>query len=380
MRALGMDILLSCVPSLAEYFHVPFSTTQWLLSIYFFGAGIGQLIVGPLSDEFGRRKILIYSTWLIMFSSFACAQAHNIYLLLLLRFLQGLGACGTTVVSMAIMRDLYPNNLLAKIYSYFNGLIALAPLLGPLLGSVLLVQTGTWRTTFYFMVLFSAVALIVDYVYVKESNPRLTLGKTFVKVPIIKSYITLFKDKEFLSYCSFDIMGMSSLFMFLSMSAIILIKTLGLDPHTYGFYFAASSMMYLLGNILSPRLQNKLKINGTILIGSIIMLLGGASMLLLNHIYGISVLGVVLPNCLATFGVGLLFGPSMAGVVMHYKHIAGIASAAYGALFLCGSSLIVGIVMQIWQADALVLGAGLTVTGAINIFVVRRLQRKKVAL
>ncbi len=359
---------------------MPFSTTQWLLSIYFFGAGIGQLIVGPLSDEFGRRKILIYSTWLIMFSSFACAQAHNIYLLLLLRFLQGLGACGTTVVSMAIMRDLYPNNLLAKIYSYFNGLIALAPLLGPLLGSVLLVQTGTWRTTFYFMVLFSAVALIVDYVYVKESNPRLTLGKTFVKVPIIKSYITLFKDKEFLSYCSFDIMGMSSLFMFLSMSAIILIKTLGLDPHTYGFYFAASSMMYLLGNILSPRLQNKLKINGTILIGSIIMLLGGASMLLLNHIYGISVLGVVLPNCLATFGVGLLFGPSMAGVVMHYKHIAGIASAAYGALFLCGSSLIVGIVMQIWQADALVLGAGLTVTGAINIFVVRRLQRKKVAL
>lgn len=374
LRALAMDILLSCVPALAQYFQVPFSTTQWLLSIYFIGAGIGQLVVGPLADEYGRRKVLIYSTILIIVTSLACTQITDIYLMMLMRLLQGFGACGTTVVSMAIMRDLYDDEALAKVYSYFNSIIALAPLLAPLLGGYLMMQTGTWRATFYFITAFSIVALAIDYYLVPETNPAFTGKKTFVKVPILKSYKTLLADWEFLGYCCFDVMGMSSMFLFFSMSSILLIQILGIDPHTFGYYFGATSALYLLGNMVSPYLQTKLNIQGTIRAGSVLMVAGGLAMFFVDRLYGLSVLGIIIPNAISTFGVGLLFGPSMAGVVKNYKHIAGIASAAYGAIFLGGSALLIAGIMQLEIVDGTILALNLALMGSINILVLQALQ------
>ncbi len=375
LRALAMDILLPCVPNIAQEFAVAFSTSQWVLSVYFIGAGIGQLVAGPLADEYGRRRVLIFSILLIVISSYACAIINNIYLLILLRFLQGLGACGTTVVCMAIIRDLYSDQKLPKIYSYFNSIIAVAPLLGPLVGAMLLNKTGSWRATFYFTTGFSVLAFAIVYFLVPETNPDLSIRKTFVDVPIFKSYRKLLSDRQFLSYCCFDVMGMSSLFMFFSMSAILLIKILGVDPHAFGYYFALCSAMYLLGNILSPSLQIKFGTNGTILLGSVHMLLGGITMLIAHGMLGLTVYGLIIPNIISTFGVGLLFGPSMAGVVKHYKHIAGIASATYGALFLGGSALLVAAIMQLKIVDTSVLGIGLCVMGAINIIVLRSLKR-----
>lgn len=229
LRALAMDILLSCIPTIADYFAVPFSTSQWLLSIYFLGAGIGQLVAGPLADEYGRRKVLMFSTFIIILTSFACTQVTNFNWMICIRFIQGLGASGTTVVSMAILRDLYDNKTLSKIYSYFNGIVGIAPLLAPLLGGILLVQTDNWRTPFYLIMAFSAAALLIDYFFVAETNPRINAAHTFVKVPIIKSYLTLLKDMEYLSYCCFNVMGASSMFLFFSMASILLIQMLGID-------------------------------------------------------------------------------------------------------------------------------------------------------
>lgn len=376
LRALAMDILLSCIPSLADYFGVPYSTTQWLLSIYFIGAGIGQLIVGPLADEYGRRKVLIYSTLLIIFTSYACTQITDIYLMMFMRLLQGLGACGTTVVSMAIMRDLYEDDELSKVYSYFNSIVALAPLFAPLLGAILLMKTGSWRSTFHFITAFSIVALLIDYFFVAETNPKFKSRTTFVKVPIFKSYVKLLKDREFLSYCCFDVMGMSSMFAFFSMSSILFIQNLGVEPDIFGYYFAATSALYLFGNIISPAVQNRFGMNGTIFIGSVLMLLGGLSMTGIHYLHGLSELGIIVPNSISTFGVGLLFGPSMAGVVKHYKQIAGIASAAYGAIFIGGSAIIVAGIMQFEIVDSSVLAISLIAMGLINIFVINSLKRR----
>lgn len=369
LRALAMDILLSCIPAIATYFQAPYSTTQWLLSIYFLGAGFGQLVVGPLADEYGRRKVLIFSTILIVITSYACTQITDINLMIFMRFLQGLGACGTTVVSMAIIRDIYADQELSKVYSYFNSIVALAPLLAPLLGGVLLMQTGTWQSTFYFITFFSLFAVIVDYFFVAESNPKFTGHTTFVKVPVFKSYVKLIKDKQFLSYCCFDVMGFSSMFLFFSISSILLINKLGMDPQQFGYYFTGTSLTYLIGNMLSPLVQRKFHMNGTIFLGSKMMLIGGIAMLASGYVNGLTALSIVVPNAISTFGVGLLFGPSMAGVVQHYKNIAGIASAAYGAIFLGAGSLIVGILMQIEVVDAKILAISLAAMGLINMIV-----------
>lgn len=368
-----MDILLPCIPAIAQYFQSEFATSQWVLSLYFLGAGLGQLFMGPLADEYGRRKVLIAATAILLVASVLCAVATNLYWLIFFRFLQGLGASGTTDATMAVLRDLYDDKMLPKVYSYFNSIVALAPLLAPLLGASILMQTGAWQATFYFVISFSFITLLVNYFYVQETNPDLSARKTFFHVDILKSYKTILADQKFLSYTFCAIMAFSSLFLFFSTSAILMIEIGGMSEDVFGYYFAANSIAFIIGNILSPWVIDRVAINKTIFIGSIIILFGALSMLGADLIFGLTTLGLMLPNMTATLGIGLILGPCMAGVMHKYKHIAGIASAVYGALLYGLSSLIVAVIMQIEAADAKVLAVTMGTMALANILIINNL-------
>lgn len=170
-------------------------------------------------------------------------------------------------------------------------------------------------------------------------------------------------------------MGMSVMFMFFSMSSILLIKILGIPAHTFSFYFAATMVLYLLGTLCSPIVQTRLGVNGTVLAGSILILLAGLILWFTNRLSQLSVWSVVGPNMLSTFGASLLFGPCMAGVVKNYKHIAGLASAAYGALFLGGSALLVGGIMQFHIKDTSIMSNAMISMGFVSILTIRYVQK-----
>lgn len=373
LRAFAMDILLPCIPAIAQYFKSDFSNSQWVLSIYFLGAGFGQLFMGPLADEYGRRKVLVASSIILVFSSLLCAAASSLAWLVFFRLLQGVGASGTTDVTMAILRDLYNDKTLPKVYSYYNSIVALAPLLAPLLGGYLLMTTDSWRVVFYFVIAFSAVALLINYFYVKETNSDLSAKKAFVHVDILKVYKTILLDKRFLSYTFCATMAFSSLFLFFSTSSILMVKILGMSTYVFGYYFFANSVAYIIGNIFSPWLINKLNSNKTIYIGSITIVVGAISMLVADLLLGLTVWGLMLPNMLATLGIGLILGPCMAGVMHKYKHVAGIASASYGTLLYGLSSMIVAIVMQIKTTDARLLAMAMLVMGLANVVILKRI-------
>ncbi len=372
LRAFAMDILLPCIPAIAQYFRSEFATSQWVLSLYFLGAGLGQLFIGPLADEYGRRKVLMASTSILVIASGLCIFATSLYWLIFFRFLQGIGASGTTDVTMAMLRDLYDNKTLPKVYSYFNSIVALAPLLAPLLGGLILTQTNSWQVTFYFIMGFSFITLLINYFYVRETNPDISAKKTFFNVDIIKSYKMVFADQKFLSYSFCSIMAFSSLFLFFSTSSILMIEISGMSADIFGYYFALNSVTYIIGNIFSPWLIDRVDINKTVLIGSVAIMIGALSMLLADSLFGLTTLGLMLPNMIATFGIGLILGPCMAGVMRKYKHIAGIASAAYGALLYGSSSLIVAVIMQIEAGDAKILAITMGIMGLANILVLKQ--------
>lgn len=372
LRAMGMDVIIACIPYIAHYFDASFTATQLILSVYFFGAGFGQLIFGPLSDKYGRRKILLISTTMICISSLLCAQAPDILALILLRFVQGLGACGTTVVCMAIVRDIYDDQTLPKVYSYLNGIIALAPLLAPLLGGMLLIATNSWRSTFYFMVIFSAIALLLNYFFVAETNPYRDRRAHFNTIDILKNYKKVLLDWHFWSYCWCGLAGMCSLFLFFSMSSILFIEHLKISIDAFGYLFALDSAMFLLANMLSPILQKRIGIHKTILVGSVLIVIGACGMLISESYYGLEAYSLLSTNIIATFGIGLLFGPCMAGVVKNYKHIAGIASALYGAILWGGSGIIVALIMLLKINNTKPLAVPMLVLGLINVLVMWR--------
>jgi DHA1 family bicyclomycin/chloramphenicol resistance-like MFS transporter len=369
LRALAMDILLSCVPNLARYFNAPFSTSQWILSIFFIGAGFGQLFIGPFADRFGRRPILLISTLIIIVTSFICTQLTDIHWLILFRFLQGLGASGTTVVCMAVVRDLFDDRSIPRIYSYFNSIVSLAPLFAPALGGHLLVWTDSWQSTFYFVGLFSCIAFVLNYFFVMETNPYMLNSKEFSLKTVFSNYLSILKDKKFWGYSWCAIMGMCCLFLFFSMSAILFIERIGMQAELYGFYFALDSALFILGNVLSPQLQRLIGIHATILLGNLFIVLGAIIMFVCDFYSGLKVWNILVPNIISTFGVGLIFGPCMAGVIKNYKHIAGMASALYGALLFGGSAIIVGAIMRFDVIDAKVLALPMLIMGVSNVLV-----------
>jgi DHA1 family bicyclomycin/chloramphenicol resistance-like MFS transporter len=375
LRALAMDISLPCVPAIAQYYQADFSTSQWVLSLFFVGAGVGQLIIGPLADEYGRRPVLLISTILLAITSVLCAMAPSLNILILLRLIQGISAGGTTDVTMAIIRDLYDNKHMPKVYSYLNSIVGLAPLLAPLIGGLLLTYGNSWQLGFYFVAGFSLIAFIINYVLAHETNPRLSATKNFVAIDIIRGYKQILLDKQFLIYTFCAIAAFSCLFMFFSNSAILMIEILGVSPTIFGYYFALNSVSYIIGNLFSPMLQSRVGGNGTILYGSLIIVIGAACMFGIDFLHGLTIFGIVLPNLISTFGIGLIFGPCMAGVMQHYKHIAGMASAAYGALLYGSSSLLVAAIMQYEVIDTKLMAMTMIVMGLASIIAIRRLAQ-----
>jgi multidrug resistance protein len=190
--AVGQDIFIPEVPKLTGLFHTTPGLVQLTLSLFMLAVGVGQLIIGPLSDRFGRKSIVLLSIALYTLGSIAAVLTESIDILIFTRILQGFGACGMMVCAFAIVRDLSEGNESAQIYSYLNGAIAISPLLAPLAGGYLDVSFG-WRAPFFFLgilgvAIFIAIALCLSET-IKEKNKNASLEGSF------KDYLRVIKKQ-----------------------------------------------------------------------------------------------------------------------------------------------------------------------------------------
>ena len=169
MQPLSTDLYLASLPSLATTFGVPVSTVQLTLSLFVIGFGSAQLIVGPLSDRYGRRPVLLAGLATYVTASLLCGLSPSIELLIAARFVQALGCCTAVMIARAIVRDAYPPEHSARVIARASTWLSMAPIIGPVLGSVLQVNFG-WRAAFAVLGLFSATLLTVCALRLPETN------------------------------------------------------------------------------------------------------------------------------------------------------------------------------------------------------------------
>lgn len=274
------------------------------------------------------------------------------------RFLQGFGSCGTMVAAWAVVRDVFDMDSRSKMYSYINAAVALAPLLAPHLGGYLYKWFYTWRATFHFLSLFSILTLLIVYYGLNETKPS---TKNHY------NYFDILNKLEFWCYVVCAISALTQLFTFFSISPILLIEKLAVHPIHYGYFFGLNAMVYIIFSILSPHLNTRFGLNKTIWIGSNIIIMGAITMLVWHILYGLSKLGLMLPNCIMTAGVGLIFGACTAGALAPFKEVAGTAAAAYGFILYCSAALIGGLIMQFEINNTIVLGVTMLTLGSINV-------------
>jgi len=332
---LSVDLYLPAMPAMRDDFNTNISNIQLTLSSYLLGFSFFHLVCGPLSDRFGRKPILSIGLTLYIFMSLLCAQANMVEELIIYRFFQAMGACCAPTLGRAIVRDCYEGNDAVKALAYVSSLMALAPVIAPSLGGII-IKYADWNMTFYLLSIAGFIALLLTLFLVPESLPE---KQALHPVHIAQNFTRLIKDKTFMVHVGIASCIYSCAFAFLSGASFILIDFMGVKPEHFGLYFLCIVVGYISGNIFTGKVAHSWPIAklyplsiGISLIPSLIMTGFSLAELYYPLLY-------VIPVLFNTMAIGLLLPRAMAEALKPFPHMAATASAMMGFLQMSIASL-----------------------------------------
>ncbi|GAB95792.1 DHA1 family bicyclomycin/chloramphenicol resistance-like MFS transporter [Kineosphaera limosa] len=333
---LSFDMYLPGLPQLTSDLGATDTGGQLSLSVSMIGLGLGQVVVGPLSDQVGRRWPLIIGVTLFTVAAVACALTPNLEFLLIARFLGGLGGGAGAVIARSMVRDLYSGREAARAFGITALVFGVAPVVAPLLGALLLVVTG-WRGIFVAIALCGA-ALLVAAVRLPDTLPP-EKRKDAKLWSLFSEFPRVLRDRSFLAPALVLAIGFQPLSLYLAMSSFAMQNGYGLSAQQFGYLFAANSVGILLLGRLNLRIVSiigSFRVLVWTLAMSIVACLAvavathveGASVwwVIIPLFFAISVAGPLLPNAttLALEGQGQAIGAAAACI--------GLVQSLFGAL------------------------------------------------
>jgi DHA1 family bicyclomycin/chloramphenicol resistance-like MFS transporter len=324
------DLYLASLPGIAQHFGAPTATVQLTLSLFVLAFGSAQLVIGPLSDRFGRRPVLLAGLTLYALASLACASAPAIGLLILARVAQAVGCCSAIVIARAIVRDAYAPDHGARVIARVSAWMAIAPLAGPIAGSYLQVAFG-WRAAFLVLTLLATVLLAAIAWRLPETNlhkdPRAT-----APAGLLANYRRVLGAHAFWSHALPGALSYGALFAFISGASPLLIRVLGVPTEWFGYCFATGVCGYLGGTLLCRRLLPRLGNEGTLRFGGTAALSAGMLFLAVT-LAGLHHWAIVTAAMFLVMGAhGITFPVAQTGAVAPFPAQAGTAAGLMGAL------------------------------------------------
>jgi len=365
------DLYLPSLPDMARDLRTTTTMVQMTMSAFVIGFAVAQLAYGPLSDRFGRRRVIMGGVVLYVVASLFCVVAPTIEALIAGRFVQALGACCGPVVSRAVVRDIFPRDQAAKVMSYMASAMALAPLVAPTLGGWFHVWFG-WRSNFLLLALFGVILLVMVWRRLGETNRHpdptaLDPGR------MVENYATLLRDRVFVGYVLTVTVIYGGVFIYLSSSAFVLIDALGLPPQYFGLGFSMASMGYLIGGFIAARVTHRVGIERMVGIGLMGCTLAGMVMagLAWSGIAqsGIGMVGkvasVMVPMMVFFLFAAMVLPNATAGAITPFPHMAGAASAALGFIQMAGGAAIGWVAGLVFDGSARPMTAAMAILAAL---------------
>ena len=240
------DFYLPALPALAGYFETTASLVQLSLTCGLVGLAVGQLIIGPLSDKYGRKQPLLFSLALFCLSTLGCLYAKGIYPFIAFRLLQGLSGAGGVVIARSIATDLYKGKDLAQFFSMLSAVQGLAPICAPVLGGMLLEMTD-WKGIFWILAIIGAVLFVLIFVFHESLETDLRhKGNVF---STFRHYAPVFRNKQFMRYTLVQAFAMGVMFTYIAASPFIFQKHFGMSPLVYSFCFGVNAFGIMLGSL-----------------------------------------------------------------------------------------------------------------------------------
>ncbi|RZU66254.1 DHA1 family bicyclomycin/chloramphenicol resistance-like MFS transporter [Microterricola gilva] len=331
---LSMDLYMPTLPQLAASLDTSDALAQATMSVCMIGLGLGQLVAGPLSDRFGRRRPLLIGIALFALFSLACVFAPTIELLLLARLMQGLAGSAGVVISLAIARDLYSGAELSRMLSLLIVVGATAPIVAPIVGGQLALFMD-WRGIFGVLACVGVAIFVLAFAGLRETLP--TENRHSGGFRTTTSHVRLLsRDRLFLMILIASAAAGVAFFSYLSMSSFVLQDEFGLSPQQFSLLFAVNALANMAGSQLSRLVVRRHGPARTYLTGQAVAAVSAVGLLVVV-LAGGGVLAVLIALCLFLFSAGI-GGPNGTTLALGgHAERAGTASALLGtAMFVAG--------------------------------------------
>lgn len=304
---LSNDMYLPALPQMTQALSTTPALTQMSLTTWFFGAASMQLLLGPLSDKYGRRPILLWGGVIFIAATLICAITSDISTLLVARFFQGCAVCSVTVAGYAAIHELYDQKEAMKALALMGSITVLAPAFGPLFGSVVL-KLLTWRGIFGLLTVLAIIALVLLYKWMPETLPP--EKRHSIKIGTIgHDYATIVKNRHFmltaLAFCA----TFSAMITWIAMGPFLVINAFHYSPFMFGIFQAIVFGSFIIGARCVKIGLQKWSVKKLIMIAVSMSLCGASLSLLFSLVFPDVLLYFVIALMLFTFGNAFSFAP-----------------------------------------------------------------------
>ncbi|GLP70255.1 Bcr/CflA family drug resistance efflux transporter [Streptomyces sp. TUS-ST3] len=340
LTALGpftVDLYLPGLPQVSTDLHVPQTVTQLTLTAFMLGTALGQLVIGPLSDSFGRRRPLLIGLTVYVGSSAVCALAPNPAVLISMRLVQGLAGAAGIVIARAVVRDLHDGLAAARLLSSLMLVSGTAPVLAPVLGAQLL-RLASWRGVFITLTLLGLVILTATTALLNETLP--TPRRHSGGLPTtLRTMRDLVHDRHFTGYLLTGSIAFAALFAYIAGSSFTLQRIYGASPQTYSLLFALNSCgMVATGQLNGKLLLGRFPSHRVLATGLTMLGAAGAALVLLVTTTHAGLPWIAAALFLTACPVGMILPTTTALCLQRAPRAAGSASALLGTTqFLMGA-------------------------------------------
>lgn len=330
--AMSMNVFLPALPAMSSHFAVDYGVMQLSVALYLAMNGVLQIVVGPISDRFGRRPVILWSFLLFLLATVGCIYAPNVQTFLAFRMGQAV-IVGGMAISRAAIRDIHPPDQAASMLGYVTMGMSVVPMIGPAFGG-LLNQSFGWQSVFWLQLVLAVLVLALAW---------RDMGETFTRreggfATQFREYPELLLSPRFWGYCLAAAFASGAFFAYLGGAPFVASDIYGMDSATMGIYFGAPALGYFLGNYLSGRYAVRAGVNNMIAWGGMVSTVGMALSLII--FYAGFATAEVFFGFMTVVGVGngLVLPSANAGMLSVRPQLAGSASGLGGAIMIGGGA------------------------------------------
>lgn len=323
------DMYLAAFPTIAQELNVTIAEVAYSMSSYFVGICLGQLLNGPLVDRFGRKTPLLLMLGVYIIASIGCSMVDTVEGLIILRFFQAIGGSMGMVANRAIVRDVFPANRLAQVFSTMTLVMGIAPIIAPSVGGFVVVGMG-WRAIFWVLAAFACLILVLVYLFLPESRGK-DRSVSLKPKAVLTDFYSILQNRAFLGFTLVAAMNTAGIFAFIANAPFVYMKLLGLNEQTFGWIFGLNAAFFVVGSQLNRWLLKYHSSETIAQRGLWVQAVMGVALVLVVALFYLSLGSLMSLIAVYTFCLGMIGANAMALAIRPFSKNVGSATALLGS-------------------------------------------------